>query len=184
MGDKIIPCMANIKQKYRTFMNTKEIEELGLDPLMVTAGEWRKINVSWVPAILPDDAYASSFSSADPQNPSALIETIVIWNTDTFDPALIQLHTETELVVDKATTALKQKLLESQIKHGLIDGWRNPPTNVEAGDGRFFNTKEECLKAFHAHLAKGDTLDCIAYLVYLRELGHSGSLMPIKQETL
>lgn len=177
---QITPCMEHIKANAKKFMTTEEIRGLGLDPFMVSAGEWRKTSVTWVPAILPDTAYAAAFSESDPQDLSTL-ETIVIWNTDTFDPTLLQLHSETELVVDNAVMALKQKLLDAQIKHGLVDGWRNPPVGVNGGGGRFFVTKEQCLEAFHSHLSKGDTLDCIAYLIYLRELGHTGTLSEIKK---
>lgn len=86
------------------------------------------------------------------------------------------LHPDTEAVIDNMVADLKAKLLSAQVKHGLVDGWRHPPKDSVPGDGRFFVTPMQCLLALHKHMEKGDALDCIAYLSYLRALDYSGTL--------
>ncbi len=163
-----------------------------------TAGEIRKLGID-VPSYVPDCATAEfeieigsavqsqdiTFSWDKEFTIGKLPERICLRNSPMIalrfsDPCPV-LHPDTNAVVDSAVLALKDKLLKAQIKHGLVNGWRNPPEGVEGGGGRFFVTKEQCLEAFHAHLDKGDTLDCIAYLIYLSELGHEGPLTPKQQ---
>jgi hypothetical protein len=75
----------HIKQNAKKFMTTQEIKELGLVPDSISAGEYRKIGLaSWVPAELPDCAKGASFSVGSTDDPKVL-ETIVIWNSDTFN---------------------------------------------------------------------------------------------------
>lgn len=84
MSKKPLQPFSVIKQKAKKFMTTAEIEDLGLPPFNVSAYEWRKAgNDSWVPEQLPDHAKAVSFcmGTEDPN----VIDTIVIWNLDTFD---------------------------------------------------------------------------------------------------
>lgn len=163
-----------------------------------TAGEIRKLGID-VPSYVPDCATAEfeieigaavqnqdiTFSWDKEFTIGKLPERICLRNSPMITLRFIEpchvLHPETNSVVDNAVIALKDKLLKAQIKHGLTNGWRNPPEGVEGGGGRFFVTKEQCLEAFHSHLAKGDALDCIAYLIYLRELGYEGSLSPVKE---
>lgn len=86
------------------------------------------------------------------------------------------LHPDTEAVVDSMVADLKAKLLAAQVKHGLTDGWKHPPKDAVPGDGRFFVSQLQCLIALQKHMEKGDVLDCIAYLTYLRALGHTGPI--------
>lgn len=163
-----------------------------------TAGEIRKLGID-VPSYVPDCAIAEfeieigaavqcqdiTFSWDREFTVGEIPKHIDLRNSSLialrFNETYPVLHPETNTVVDNAVVALKDKLLKAQIKHGLTNGWRNPPEGVEGGGGRFFVTKEQCLEAFHSHLAKGDALDCIAYLIYLRELGYEGSLSPVKE---
>lgn len=166
-----------------------------------TAGELRKMGVD-IPAYVPDCAVSKFEVHCEPGSNVLPAEILLTWDKEftvgevpkhidlrnspmlalRFSETYPVLHQDTNSVVDCAVIALKGKLLKAQIKHGLVNGWRNPPEGVEGGGGRFFVTKEQCLEAFHAHLEKGDTLDCIAYLIYLRELGYEGPLSPNQGE--
>lgn len=80
------------------------------------------------------------------------------------------LHSETMTTIRSTAEALGQKLYRAQIKHGLVDGWKNPPADM-TGNGTFFLTEEELQKAFLVHINKNDPLDVIAYCAFARELG-------------
>jgi hypothetical protein len=79
------------------------------------------------------------------------------------------IHPDTLAVVLKATNALLETLSKAQEKHGLDNGWRYPPSGA-VDDGRYFVTEQGCVAALGKHLAKGDVLDSMAYLVFLNEL--------------
>ncbi len=83
------------------------------------------------------------------------------------------LHVDTFNTVVRATDDVLIKLEKAQQRHGLTRGWRFPPEGKDPGDGRFFNTAEECAVALREHLKKGDITDCIAYLMFLKELEDS-----------
>lgn len=98
---KEIPPMHILKTLAKKFMTTAEIQALGLTPNIVSAGEWRKHGTAnWVPDFLPDNAMASSFCSSCEQTPN-VIETIVIWNTDTFDVSDLDLDQRTYAEIEK-----------------------------------------------------------------------------------
>lgn len=81
-----------------------------------------------------------------------------------------ELHDDTHNTVTLATDRVLKKLTLAQKKHGLAHGWRYPPADSEVGDGRFFNTPQECVTALRNHLAKGEITDSIAYLMFLMDL--------------
>jgi len=83
------------------------------------------------------------------------------------------LHPDTADTVLFGMVKVLNKLTLAQKKHGLDRGWRYPPSTTtldERGDGRYFNTPEQCVTALISHLKKGDTTDAIAYLIYLQSL--------------
>lgn len=82
------PSIQKIKEKAKQFMTTAEIQDLGLDPFMQTAFNWRKLGFH-VPDNLPDEAKLASFSYTNEAEGVGVLETIVIWNLDTFDNSLI-----------------------------------------------------------------------------------------------
>ncbi|QJT70804.1 hypothetical protein GR7B_00006 [Vibrio phage vB_VcorM_GR7B] len=79
------------------------------------------------------------------------------------------LHPSTAQVIGDSASAVLQKLYAAQVKYGLDNGWKVPPTGKE-DDGRYFTTVGGCIKALITHLKKGDIVDSIAYLSFLREL--------------
>lgn len=81
------------------------------------------------------------------------------------------LHANTAKLVADLASDLAAKLLSAQIKHNLANGWDNLPEGVDPNDGRYFMTEEQCNKALRNHLDKGDILDCVAYLAFMRVKG-------------
>jgi hypothetical protein len=84
-----------------------------------------------------------------------------------------ELHEDTRDMLIRQFKAIAEKLLVSQKKYNLTNGWRYPPPGMESGDGRFFNVDDyEALRiAVLKHIEKGDLLDVISYLLFMRELG-------------
>lgn len=98
---KEIPPMHVLKTLAKKFMTTAEIENLGLNPKLISAGDWRNAGIeNWVLDFLPDSAYAASYCSSCEQTPNVL-ENIVIWNTDTFDISGLDLDQRTYAEIEK-----------------------------------------------------------------------------------
>ena len=88
-----------------------------------------------------------------------------------YNPVNVEdLHDDTFNTIVRAADDVLVKLRHAQLKHGLTRGWRYPPPNAAIGEGRFFNTPEECVVALKSHLAKCEITDCIAYLMFLKDL--------------
>lgn len=83
------------------------------------------------------------------------------------------LHPDTVKTLKTMTEDLGNKLLSSQLKLNLTNGWKHPPQSGDMNQGRFFTTREGCIEAIIKHFEKGDVLDVIAYLMFMRELGWS-----------
>lgn len=79
-------------------------------------------------------------------------------------------HDTRQLIIDTAD-AMAEKLYKAQEKYGYTNGWRVPAEGEDTGDGRNFWTREECLQALFHHLEKGDPIDCINYLAFMRANG-------------
>lgn len=109
-----------------------------------TAGEIRKLGID-VPSYVPDCAIAEfeieigaavqcqdikftwdkEFTIGEiPKNIDMRNSSMIALR---FTESYTSLHPETNAVVDNAVMALKDKLLKAQVKHGLVNGWRNPP---------------------------------------------------------
>ncbi len=88
------------------------------------------------------------------------------------------LHPSTRDAVINAANSLMAKLETAQKKHGLDNGWSQPPTGVEVDDtnGRFFLTTAGVIEGLKAHLAKGDIMDSMAYLVFLSQMEEEDKL--------
>lgn len=82
----------------------------------------------------------------------------------------VDLHPDTVNTILELTSALGEKLYAAQIKHGLKDGWKHPPTD-QLGEGRFFLTEAELQTALVKQINKNDPLDVVAYCAFARELG-------------
>jgi hypothetical protein len=83
------------------------------------------------------------------------------------------LHPDTVKTLKTMAEDLGNKLLSSQVKLNLTNGWKHPPQSGDMNQGRFFTTREGCIEAVIKHFEKGDVLDVIAYLMFMRELGWS-----------
>lgn len=81
------------------------------------------------------------------------------------------IHPSTAKTIVNMLVDLAEKLYKSQVKYGLDDGWRHPPSDQGGVEGRFFMTEKECQEAFIKHVNKGDPLDVIAYAMFIREMG-------------
>lgn len=90
------------------------------------------------------------------------------------------LHPETIQTVLTTATDLATKLYKAQVKYGLDNGWKHPPTG-ELRKGRFFLTELELQAAFIEHVNRNDPLDVIAYCAFARELGFN---MPMVEAAL
>lgn len=101
----------------------------------------------------------------------------VVWNIAM--PA--ELHQDSQQLVHETATAMAEKLARAQVKYGFDNGWKVPPSSASGDDGRHFWSREECLTAFYHHLGKGDPLDCINYLAFMRANGWATQL-PAQQE--
>lgn len=89
------------------------------------------------------------------------------------------LHPETKHVIDRAFIALKAKMLNAQIKHGLDNGCLRSPSSVPiTNDGRYFTSVEGCVDALKKHLQKGDILDAMAYLSILHTITRGADKHP------
>lgn len=81
------------------------------------------------------------------------------------------LHPDTYQLVVNTAYAMAKKLYRAQEKYGYTNDWRVPAEGEDTGDGRNFWTREECLQALFQHLEKGDPVDCINYLAFMRANG-------------
>lgn len=88
-------------------------------------------------------------------------------------PNTPELHPSTVRLVNGLSESLANKLLVSQIKMGLSEGWSVVPQGMSEELGRTFRSAAEINTALIKHLQKGDLLDSIAYLAFMRELGMS-----------
>jgi len=93
------------------------------------------------------------------------------------------LHKSTTEVLTIFFKELASKLFQSQEQYGLSEGWSVVPEHVnkeELGKGRFFVNADQCRESLIAHLEKGDILDSVAYLIYLRSLTGNKTMKPLK----
>lgn len=82
------------------------------------------------------------------------------------------IHPSTAKTIVTMSVDLAEKLYKSQVKYGLDRGWRYPPsTDKGVGSGRFFMNREECVDALINHINKGDHIDVIAYVMFMRDMG-------------
>ena len=93
-------------------------------------------------------------------------------------PVPAGLHPDTVALVRETATAMAAKLFKAQGKYNLTNGWKYGTAETAAKAGCGFWTAEECLKSFHAHVDKGDPVDCINYLAFM--LHHGWSTAPKK----
>lgn len=93
-------------------------------------------------------------------------------------PVPAGLHPDTVALVRETATAMAAKLFKAQGKYNLSNGWKYGTAETAAKAGCGFWTAEECLKSFHAHVDKGDPVDCINYLAFM--LHHGWSTAPKK----
>jgi hypothetical protein len=102
----------------------------------------------------------------------------VVWNIAM--PA--ELHRDSQQLVHETATAMAEKLARAQVKYGFDNGWKVAPASASGDDGRHFWSREECLTAFYHHLGKGDPLDCINYLAFMRANGWATQLPPQQEQ--
>lgn len=88
-------------------------------------------------------------------------------------PLTAELHPSTVGLLNGLSQALANKLLVSQIKMGLTGGWSVMPEGMIEEPGKTFRNERDLNTALIKHLQKGDLLDSIAYLAFMRELGFS-----------
>lgn len=81
------------------------------------------------------------------------------------------LHPSTADLLQQCTKDLGVKLFQSQIRLGLDRGWKHLPKGSIHIEGKTFLDDESLNKALANHLEKGDTLDSIAYLMFMHVLG-------------
>lgn len=98
----------------------------------------------------------------------------VVWNIAM--PA--ELHQDSQQLVHETAAAMAEKLARAQVKYGFDNGWKVPPSSASGDDGRHFWSRDECLTAFYHHLGKGDPLDCINYLAFMRANSWATQLPP------
>lgn len=101
---------------------------------------------------------------------SQLEQFLMLVNVDAM--ASQTLHKTTEQLLEKQFNAIRVKLLDAQLKHNLVNGWRMPSAKnlAKSGDGRFFTDAKTCAIALVHHMHKGDLQDIIIYSMYLQEL--------------
>lgn len=93
------------------------------------------------------------------------------------------LHKDTVGVLTGFFNELATKLFKAQEQYGLTDGWSVVPEHIdkeELGKGRFFVNEDQCRESLISHLEKGDILDSVAYLMYLRVLAKNKMMKPMK----
>jgi hypothetical protein len=101
---------------------------------------------------------------------SQLEQFLMLVSVDAMAPQT--LHKTTEQLLEKQFNAIHVKLLDAQLKHNLVNGWRMPSAKnlAKSGDGRFFTDAKTCAIALVHHMHKGDLQDIIIYSMYLQEL--------------
>ena len=83
-----------------------------------------------------------------------------------------EIHPSTAETIVNMSVDLAKKLYKSQVKYGLDRGWRYPPTtDKDVESGRFFMNREGCVDALINHINKGDHIDVIAYVMFMRDMG-------------
>jgi hypothetical protein len=83
------------------------------------------------------------------------------------------LHESTSDLIANTAEDLGMKLMQSQVKMQLPDGWNSLPEGAVHEEGKTFDGQESMNKALLEHLRKGDILDCMAYLMFMHELGYA-----------
>jgi hypothetical protein len=81
-------------------------------------------------------------------------------------PEAVALHPATADLVRNFSRALAEKLAKAETKYGYSDEWRWP------------NGEDDCRKALHEHVAKGDPRDVAAYCAFMWFHGWSTSPTP------
>lgn len=79
-----------------------------------------------------------------------------------------ELHPDTRQLVLDTARAMAAKLLKAQEKYGFGNDWKVEPDG--SGSNPHWD-RATCISHFYQHLAKGDPLDCINYLAFMRANG-------------
>lgn len=112
---------------------------------------------------------AKAFITVKPNKTSVFITNFAISKLSIGVPS--NLHINTQQLIARFGIQIAYKLLVAQHKMGLTEGWQSLPEGAKHVSGKTFLNEATINVSLIQHLAKGDILDSIAYLMFMHDLG-------------